>query len=99
MVALLQRVANSLEDLLVLLGVLVVHLLCCSNVVLDVTASVLPCLQTFVEQLGGLTAVLVGDGIVAISSVGEGASWDLGLASGGGCGRRHSGRRWLCGVQ
>jgi len=60
---------------------------------------VLPCLQTLIEQLGGLAAVLVGDGIVAIGSVGEGASWDLGLASGGGCRGRHSERFWLCFIE
>ena len=93
-VTLLQWVADSLEDLLVLFRMLVVHLLRCGNVLLDVAASVLPRLQTLVEQLGGLTAVLVGDGIVTIGSVGEGTGRDLGLAAGSGCGRRHGEKCW-----
>jgi hypothetical protein len=88
-VALLQRVADRLEHLLVLLGVLVVHLLRCGDVILQVSTGVLPCLQTLVEELGGLAAVLIRDGLVRVGGVGKGACRQSGLVGGGRDGRRH----------
>lgn len=55
---------THLEHLLVLLGVRMLHLLGGLDVILEVAASVLPCLQALVEELGYLASVLVRDGIV-----------------------------------
>lgn len=50
------------------------HLFGGLDVVLEVTASVLPCLETLQEELSSLTGVLIWDGIVV---VGDGASREV----------------------
>lgn len=46
-----------LQDLLVLLGMRVLHLLGCTDVVLEVATSMLPCLEALKEELCNLCGV------------------------------------------
>lgn len=54
MLALAQGLGNSLENLLVLASSLLVQLLNGTNVVLEVAADMLPCLDTLGEETSGL---------------------------------------------
>lgn len=56
-VPLLEGVRDCLQNLLVLLCVCVLHLLGRSNIVFEISASVLPCLQTLREELGDLFCI------------------------------------------
>lgn len=64
MMALLEWTAHSLQDLVVILGIVRVDLLGGPDVILEVRTSVLVGLQTLVEELGNFAAVFVGHGII-----------------------------------
>lgn len=66
---LLKGVRDCLQDLLVLLCVCVLHLFGRSNVVFEISASVLPCLQTLSEELGDLFYISTGSCICACTSL------------------------------
>jgi hypothetical protein len=63
----------------------VLHLLSGRDIVLEVTTCMLPCLQTLVEELGHLTGILIGNGIV-VGYVGSRSSGQGVLSRGHVCG-------------
>jgi len=67
---------SHLERLLILLVVTGLDFLGRLNVILEVAASVLPSLQTLQEELGNLTGVLVGNGLI-IGGIGNRPGWEI----------------------